>query len=332
MRNFIALALILSFSSCALIFNGTTTTTNIHTTPEHAQIILNKKDTLNCNNCLAVVKRSGNPLIIKVKKDSLEKTVFVKPILSSTYLLPNILNVWFYGGGYLVDLASPKRFNYPKDIFIDMNKKDNSYSTFNKSEAENQLINLVIHVPTLNTYFFSIPNQIIPNLPNMYSSGTHIDTIGGAQGMAGLLGFSGGIEYYLDKNYYLSGNLGYYPKFGLLLYSGCSRDYRYMSLSINRRINRFHIGAGLAWLKYYYSNDIDAENSDPYGEFSAHGYALRLEAQYQLSDKWYLATYIQPLLAKDKGSSSSNNFTFWGVEFNYKIPVATKNSTVASSY
>ena len=307
-------------SSCATIFNSKFTTVNIHTFPENSTVILNEKDTFCCNVDLFKVKRSGNPIQIQVKKDSLQKTVFVNPILSSTYAFPNLFNFWFYGGGYFIDLASRKRFTYPKDIFINLHNKDKKYST----GADNQLVNLVIHVPVFNTYNFSIANQILSNLIDPYSGIRYADTIGGQNNIWGTLGFCGSLELYLNKNYYLSGNVGSTPKFGLFLYSSPERSYQYLSLSINRRFERFHIGAGLGWEKFSYYNDEYSENAAPVGNVYTDGYTLRLEAQYQLSDNWYIATNYQPIIIRDKRSDACD-FNFWGLELNYKIPLATVN-------
>ncbi len=315
------LTCLILFCSCATIFNSKKTTLNIHTYPENAKVILNEKDTFCCNVDLFSVKRSGNLLEIQVKKDSLQKTVFVRPVLSSTYVFPNLLNGLFYGGGYFIDLASRKRFTYPKDIYINLNKKDNQYST----GADNQQINLVIHVPVINTYNSSMARQVLSYIVNPNGAINYSDTVvSGQNNTWGFLGFCGGMEFYLNKNYYLSGTLGSYPKSTIFLYSSSNRAYQYMSLSINRRFERFHIGAGLAWEKFSYSNDPDSENSDPIGNVDTHGYALRLEAQYQLSDDWYLSTTYQPIIIKDKGGDGSS-FSFWGLELNYKLPLAKLN-------
>ena len=320
LKKLCPLAIVGLFSSCAAIFNNKSTTVNIHTYPEKATIILNKKDTFCCNVDLFKVKRSGYPLEIRVKKDSIDKTVSVPPILSSTYVFPNLFNSWFFGGGYFIDLASCKRFTYPKDIYINLNKKDKKYST----GADNQLINLVIHVPVINTYNFYTAKQILTNLVDPYSGNHYSDTIGGQNNTSGFLGLSGSMEYYLNKNYYLSGNFGFHSKSTFFLYSSPERDYRYMSLSINRRFNRFHIGTGVAWEKFSYANDPYSENADPIANVYSDGYALRLEAQYQLSDNWYLATHYQPMIINDQRSDNIK-FSFWGLELNYKIPLATLN-------
>ncbi len=320
LKKLCPIAMLVLFSSCAAIFNSKSTTVNIHTYPEKATIILNQKDTFCCNVDLFKVNRSGYPLTVQVKKDSLQKTVYVSPILSSTYALPNLLNFWFYGGGYFIDLASRKRFTYPKDVYINLNRKDNKYST----DADNQLLNLVIHVPIINTYNFSIAKQILTNLTDPYSGIHYSDTIGGQSNTWGLLGLSGSMEFYLNKNYYLSGNMGFYPKSTFFVYSAPDRDYRYMSLSINRRFNRYHIGAGLGWERLSYANDPYSENAAPIGNVYTDGYTLRLEAQYQLSDSWYLSTNYQPIIIRDKRSDASG-FNFWGLELNYKIPLATIN-------
>lgn len=299
-KKTIAFLSILFLTSCATIFNSKRTTLNVHTFPEHAQIILNEKDSFCCNVELVSVLRSGYPLEIKVKKDSLEKTVFVKPILSSTYVFPNLVSGWIYGGGYLIDLISRKRFTYPNDVYIDINEKGDKYST----GADNQLVNICIQVPMINIYDHTVGANSINSV--------------------GTFGFAGSMEYYLNKNYYLSGNIGYYPKFGGLLYSSPSREYRFMSLSMNKRINRWHIGVGMAWVGFNYQNDYFSENSYPNGTVNTHGYALRLSTEYQLSNNWYASTFYQPLLLKDKGNDG-NNINFFGLQLNYKIPLANIN-------
>ena len=177
-------------SSCAAIFNTKKTTTTIHTYPDHAQLILNKKDTFCCNVELVSVLRSGHPLEIKATKDTLQKTVFVKPLLSTIYVAPNVFFGWVYGGGYLLDLLSRKRFTYPSDIYINMTEKGDKY----KTGADNQLVNICIQLPLINAFNYTVGTK------NVSSVGT--------------LGFAGSMEYYLNKDYYLMGSMGYYPKFG----------------------------------------------------------------------------------------------------------------------
>ncbi len=294
-------------SSCAAIFNSKKTTTTIHTYPDHAQIILNQKDTFCCNVELVSVLRSGYPLEIKVKKDSLQKTVFVKPLLSTIYVAPNVFFGWVYGGGYLLDLISRKRFTYPNDIYINVTEKGDKY----KTGADNQLVNICLQLPLINVYNHTVGRQSVSS--------------------TGTLGFVGSMEYYLDKDYYLSGSMGYYPKFGGFLYSSPNREYRYMSLSANKRMNRWHLGVGLAWVRFNYENDYFGENSEPDGYVYTHGYALKLGAEYQLSNEWYLGAAYQPMVYKDKGNDG-NNANFFGIQLNYKISLATANRAFSLSH
>ena len=297
-KKTIPICIILFCSSCAAIFNSKRTTTNIHTYPDHAQIILNGKDSFCCNVELVSVFRSGHPLEITVKKDSLLKTVSVSPLLSSTYVYPNLLTGWIYGGGYLIDLASKKRFTYPSDIYIDLTKKGDKYYTGN----DNQLINICIQTPLINSYSYTIGKQ------NVLDGGT--------------LGFAGSLEYYINKDYFISANGGYYPKFGW--FNSPERVYRFMSLSANRKYNRWNAGIGLAWVSFKYSNDDNADNSDAVGNVYTHGYAVKLGAEYQLSNEWYLGATYQPLIAKDQGNDG-NNINYFGIQLNYKYTLSKTN-------
>ena len=104
-----------------------------------------------------------------------------------------------------------------------------------------------------------------------------------------------------------------------------------MSLSANKRMNRWHWGVGLAWVRFNYENDDFAENSEAIGYVYTHGYALRLGAEYQLSNEWYLGATYQPMVYKDKGNDG-NNANFFGIQLNYKISLATANRAFSLSH
>lgn len=296
-KRVIPLFIVIFCTSCATIFNSKRTTANIHTYPDHAEIILNKKDTFCCNVELVFMLRSGYPLEIKVKKDSLEKTVFVKPILSSTFIFPNLFSLGFYGIGYPLDLIGRKRFTYPNDIYINMNEKGDKYRT----ATDNQLLNVVLHIPLVNNYAFSNSNYF------------------------GGFGFAGSAELFVDEKNYLSFGFGSYPSVLFDLFNYDYKNYGYLTLSANHRFGRLHLGGGISRQKYSANNFYNNEGYK-------NGYGLKLEAQYQISERWYLSYFYLPLLIHG-ADNSKGSFSFSSFELNYKIAALKKqwNFSVAAS-
>lgn len=115
--NFIPILLLLLLNSCASIFNSQQTYTKI-VTNQPTKLTINGVE----NNQVGFekeiwVNRSKKSLEIKVESENTKKTIIVNAKNSFMYWA----NLYNYGIGMLIDKNNPKRYTYPKTIFLDLN-------------------------------------------------------------------------------------------------------------------------------------------------------------------------------------------------------------------
>lgn len=124
--NSIQLLLVLNLSSCASIFNSRQTHTSIVTNQpsiftingeENSQIIKQKE---------IWIDRTSKPLEIIVESTENKKTVTVNPKNSFMFWA----NIYNYGIGMLIDKNNPKRYYYPRTIYIDLQDSLKTYQTY----------------------------------------------------------------------------------------------------------------------------------------------------------------------------------------------------------
>jgi hypothetical protein len=148
-------------SSCASIFNSKSKDIAIFTsektllTIESNEVIYNKNDTLIEHNLKA--KRSEETLSLTLSSENSIKTVSVSPRKSSAYLLNFVPNSPFCIGntiGILIDNRSPKRFTYPKNIYVDMEKEDNSFLPYKPLDTAYRAYQNIIKINALKMASF----------------------------------------------------------------------------------------------------------------------------------------------------------------------------------
>lgn len=139
---------LLFLTSCATLFNRTTTRVDIHT-KYPATIIINE-DTIKTtgNRAAFIVERSKNSLNVESKTDTLTKTFIVKPMLSSMFF--NNFLIFPYGlAGAALDLISVKKYTYPSHIFINPQDKKNKYKIFGNYSRKGEIY-LNLSIPEFN--------------------------------------------------------------------------------------------------------------------------------------------------------------------------------------
>lgn len=129
-------------TSCATIINQSHKNITVYTT-EPTKIALNQ-DTINTfNNQVTLnVERKNETINFTAFTDSLTKTIAVKPNNSFMYWSNIFCN---YGIGMLVDRKNPKRYSYPKRIYI--NSTDTIINT----------IDIVLTIKESCTYIYHYP-------------------------------------------------------------------------------------------------------------------------------------------------------------------------------
>ncbi|WP_017258183.1 hypothetical protein [Pedobacter arcticus] len=118
----VTLALVLS--SCATILNSRKTTLNVYTNQPTQLIVANDTLKNTITSRTITVDRNKNELKMVIFNDSLQKTLNIKPFSSLAYWA----NLGFYYGiGMLIDRNNPKRYGYPKMVYVDLEDNRNEY-------------------------------------------------------------------------------------------------------------------------------------------------------------------------------------------------------------
>jgi hypothetical protein len=217
-------------SSCATLLNGRKATIDVHTTRPSTITVgvfeynVQKKVTI-------AVPRSKEPLVIKVVADSLEKEVSVKAKTSFAVYANLLFN---YGLGLLVDLKNPKRYTYPRHVYLDILDTTTQYLAFPQKYKKGDLY-LQLSVPYTN--IFQLRPQGEPATNNL-----------------SFFGISAGVDYYYQKKQFINitGTLISSVPIPFPAPFDFSGEYdrvhsSYLSVSNNHHIHRFTVGYGLSY-------------------------------------------------------------------------------------
>jgi hypothetical protein len=303
-------AIMVLFSSCATLLNGRYTVVQVHTKPENVITIINKKDTVFGSDKPIVVKRSDEFIEMDFKKDSLKKTIFLKSKLSTAYWLGNFWSPYF--SGYLIDLTTPKRFTYPKEIFVNLNDSLRyfKYKTFVVNP--NQRFNLGVSVPLANFYRFKTGN-------------TYNDA-------GGMFGIAVNADLYLNKTLYLStqtswlGHSSWHPfYFHITLHDSVTTESRkifFTNLMLNKVYDKWHIGMGISYQQFYWKKFIyDSLNINHIMQRSdSRGFGLSFALEYNFARNFFVGALYQPMLYNLDGGLFDYQH-YWNIQFTYKYPL-----------
>lgn len=125
----ISAILILTLNSCATLFNSKWTNVTIITSAPSKALLDGKSLNYYGTRKLITIDRSNQPLKITAYNDSVSKTISVKPINSFAYWLNAYPSIHFWTG-FCIDTKTGKRYAYPKIVYMDLNKNDNTYLTY----------------------------------------------------------------------------------------------------------------------------------------------------------------------------------------------------------
>ncbi len=125
---FFALILCFTITSCSTLFNKRIDIVNIKSNEAVKVVVDNDSINKLLMEHTVVVERGEKNISITLYNDSLEKTISVYSQLSFSYWL-NFLSP--FSAGFLVDMSSPKRFDYPNNISVDMNDASSIYYDYN---------------------------------------------------------------------------------------------------------------------------------------------------------------------------------------------------------
>jgi hypothetical protein len=122
----IPILLVLSLSSCASLFNSRLTHTRI-VTNQPSKLTINGVENSDLVNQKEIwINRTKEPLEITAESTENKKTVIVNAKNSFMYWA----NLYYYGIGMLIDKNNPKRYCYPRTIYLDLKDSLSTYQTY----------------------------------------------------------------------------------------------------------------------------------------------------------------------------------------------------------
>ncbi|HYC28150.1 MAG TPA: hypothetical protein VEB42_05025 [Chitinophagaceae bacterium] len=280
---YLLLAISIFTASCASIVNGPYTSIKVYTTAPTT--IIHNHDTIKTrsNRANLDVKRQDQTLSITAVTDSLTKTFKVEPRNSFMYLY-NILSN--YGIGMLIDKDNPKRYSYPKRIYINSGDTISKYFRYGQSDNKGELY-LHLSLPYINSFQLKPENE-------------------GAKLNTGFWGGAIGLDYFYSKDKFISAGFSGVSDFFVPVPAAVdiSGEYEvmssiYFSLSNNHRIKRFTIGYGLSYarntwsLKYSNSFNPPPPARDPVTK-SSNAFGLIFPVYFQLGEHFHLGAVYRP--------------------------------------
>ncbi len=271
--------------SCATILNFPTTPVNIYT-KEPATIVY-QSDSVHTNSKNKVrlqVPRQASPIELTVFNDSLDASFEIASKNSLAY----VLNAFYNAGiGFLVEKDQPKRYTYPRNVFLDSSLNRITYGQFLSIPKKGD-VDLHISIPYINSFLLRPEDEASRKLNT------------------GFWGISVGLDYhYSDKQFVslvCSGVTDFFlPVPAAVSLSG---EYElmtsaYVSLSNNHQIRRFTLGYGLSLGRNVWELDyFDRSNPNPPArEPVTKGHlvaGLVFPAYYQVSHRFKLGLIYRP--------------------------------------
>lgn len=291
---------VLSFSSCATIFNQRSVKVKVYTDVDSALVCIKDSDECYVTPATINLPRSKSNVDLIVKKDTITKSVTLKSQVSTAFMLdfftPALL-------GMAVDFTNPKMYSYPKSNYISVTGKsiDKRYSgvlqTKRSLSTKNQLY-FKYSIPEGNYFYFN----------KGYEYGDAF----------GFFGLSVGVEYYFKDLYSINFDLGIMfnaetPFPAAVDHWGSYENVfaSYVDLQLGKDVKFLHFDFGLQGnLTHYYSceqESYELSSLYPYPEVFTLYYpevkeyfhqqynaGLALSGYYKLSDGFCLGLNYYP--------------------------------------
>jgi len=311
MRQFLyILSISILTTSCATVLNRPYKNVKVYTT-EPSQII-HRYDTIQTkkNKANLSVERKNEILSIVAITDSITKTIEVKPRNSFWYwanIYPSL------GIGMLIDKNNPKRYSYPKRIYINSADTISKYYRYSQSDNKGEL-HLHLSLPWVNSFNLNPRNE-----------GHKINT--------GFWGLAIGVDYYHSTNQFLnlgvSGVMDFFIPFPAAVDLSGEHELMsswYLGLSNNHKFGRFSVGYGLSFgrntwdFRYYDRWDPPPPTRDP---VTKRHYSLGLifPTYFQMGEHFNIGVVYRPTFFRP---SLTNKFAYEhliSVDFAWKIRI-----------
>lgn len=159
------------FSSCATLLNRKYTSVRI-VTEEPGKVKVNGLSLQTRPGGIDLpVERSKNPLVIDYQVDSVQKTFTVDRINSLAWYANIFTN---YGLGMLIDKDNPRRYGYPRHVFISAQPEDIIPRRFNPFVPEGSLY-WQFSIPYVNNFYLQPLNEGIQNSTGFWGIATSLE-------------------------------------------------------------------------------------------------------------------------------------------------------------
>jgi hypothetical protein len=312
--------LLFVFSSCFLLFSCATILNRrvekiSVTTDRSARIITIEKAVLiasriteNGTTNKYLVERGRKLLKVNLQINGSEKSIYLKPKNSLAFWL----NFGSYGAGMLIDLYSPKRFGYRTSYLLIAGDTANKRYRFIPLKEKNRKkvapfnqgsVNWTLSLPVLNFFDMTGPKQ-------PYNS-------------TGIFGLATGLEYYYQKNHFLSINLGvatdYLPveHIGPGYYN--SGSILFTSVQENIVLGKFNLGYGLNLSKYFW-NETFNDSLKSGQSLNNISLGLSLTAEYRIAKYLNIGILYQPDLWNTSFKPALNYQNYISLKVIWKFP------------
>lgn len=322
MKNKLLLvAVSLLLTSCATIFSKKEYEIHVTTNARNASVKV--YDTDYKLPALISVKRSKEPLKMVFTHDSLQKNLTLRSRLRPYFFIGNL---FFYPPiSHLIDLTSVKKYYYKNNVYIkvqDTSVKfsrisiDRKISSIFTPSLKDETGNLKLHysLPNLNQFYFQPRGQ-------------------SKQNSIGFVGISGGLDYFYNKNSFVSVQADAKTDFFFPIPVPLDRDggeYTDLSsinfsISNNRKLNKFSYGYGLNYAVniWNYSNKYYDEVNYRTVEISKRrvnqNLGLHSNSYFQISKNFYIGAVYQPsILNLDSGAKLQYEHSI-SLDFAWKV-------------
>lgn len=299
-------------SSCATVLNRPYKNVRVHTT-EPSKII-HRYDTIKTVNNKAnlSVERKKEVLSIVAMTDRITKPIEIKPRNSFAYWL-NIYPTPLFWTGFLIDKNNPKRYSYPKRIYINSADTISKYYSYSQSDNKGEF-HLHLSLPHMNTFCLNPKNEDY-------------------KVSIGFWGLSIGLDYYHSSNQFInigvSGVMDFFLPFPAAVDLSGEHEAAnslYVSLSNNHKVGRFSIGYGLSfgrntWSFIYHDRfDPPPPTRDPVTR-SHNVFGLIFPSYFQLGERFNIGVVYRPTFYRPNLTNKFSYEHLISVDFAWKIRI-----------
>jgi len=225
----------------------------------------------------------------------------------------NIYPTPLFWTGFLIDKNNPKRYSYPKRIYINSADTISKYYSYSQSDNKGEF-HLHLSLPHMNTFCLNPKNEDY-------------------KVSIGFWGLSIGLDYYHSSNQFInigvSGVMDFFLPFPAAVDLSGEHEAAnslYVSLSNNHKVGRFSIGYGLSfgrntWSFIYHDRfDPPPPTRDPVTR-SHNVFGLIFPSYFQLGERFNIGVVYRPTFYRPNLTNKFSYEHLISVDFAWKIRI-----------